>query len=68
MEKAAAAVRAAVLVVVGSHDHMVTPQPALEFAQHLFAPVVDIPSNCGHLSVWCEMESTSRIISQFLEK
>jgi len=68
MEKAAAAVRAEVLVVVGSQDHMVTPQPALEFAQQLFAPVVEIPSSCGHLSVWCEMESTTRTISQFLEK
>jgi homoserine O-acetyltransferase len=68
MEKAAAAVRAEVLVVVGTQDHMVTPQPALEFAQHLFAPVVEIPSSCGHLSLWCEMESTTRTISQFLEK
>ena len=68
MEKAAAAVRAEVLVVVGSHDHMVTPQPALEFAQYLFAPVVELSSSCGHLSVWCEMENVSQIISRFLEK
>jgi homoserine O-acetyltransferase len=68
MKKAAAAVQAEVLIVVGSHDHMVTPQPSLEFAQHLFAPVLELSSSCGHLSIWCEMNKASPIISQFLKE
>ncbi len=68
MEKAAAAVEADVLVVVGTRDHMVTPQPALEFAEHLFAPVVALDSPCGHLAIWCEQDEAFPLIARFLEE
>jgi homoserine O-acetyltransferase len=68
MEKAAAAVRADVLVVVGTRDHMVTPQPALEFAERLFAPVVELEGACGHLAIWCEQDEAFPVIARFLEE
>jgi len=40
LEKAAAAVRAQVLVIVGLKDHMVNPYPALDFAKLISAPTL----------------------------
>ena len=40
MEKAAAAVKAQVLVIVGARDQMVTPGPALDFAKLLRAQIL----------------------------
>jgi homoserine O-acetyltransferase len=68
MEKAAAAVRARVLVVVGLQDHMVNPQPALDFARLLVAPTVELNSDCGHLANSCEAEKLVPIVARFLEK
>ena len=68
MEKAAAAIEADVLVVVGTRDHMVTPQPALDFAERLFAPVVALDSPCGHLAIWCEQDEAFPLIARFLEE
>jgi len=67
MERAAAAVEADVLVVHGLRDHMVAPQPALAFAELLFAPVVRLEGDCGHLAVWCEQAEAFPAISRFLE-
>lgn len=66
MERAAAAVRARVMTVVATRDHMVNPQPALEFARLLNLPAVELDSDCGHLSVSCEKESLGPMIARFL--
>jgi homoserine O-acetyltransferase len=68
MEKAAATVEADVLVVVGLRDHMVAPQPALDFAERLFAPVVELGGACGHLAIWCEEAEAFPVIARFLEE
>ncbi len=68
MERAAAAVKAKVLVVVSVSDHMVTPGPALEFAQLLHAEVVELRSNCGHIAPGCETAKAGTAIAAFLEK
>lgn len=68
MAKAAAAVEADVLVVVGLRDHMVAPQPALQFAELLFAPVVELGGACGHLAIWCEEAEAFPVIARFLEE
>ncbi len=68
MEKAAAAVKAKVLVIAALQDHMVTPGPALEFAPLIHADVLRLESNCGHLAPGCEMKTVSPAVAAFLEK
>jgi homoserine O-acetyltransferase len=53
LEQAAKRVRAKLLIVVSSQDHIVNPRPALEFAAALNAPVVNLNSSCGHQSFTC---------------
>lgn len=66
MERAAAAVRAKVLVIVAAQDHMVTPGPAREFARLLGVSVVELESDCGHLSDGCEPEKVAQAVAAFL--
>jgi homoserine O-acetyltransferase len=68
MEKAATAVRAKVLVVVSKQDHMVNPTPALHFAKLLKAPVVELTSDCGHISTGCQGAALSQSVESFLAK
>jgi homoserine O-acetyltransferase len=68
MEQAASAVRAQVMIVVGTQDHMVNPRPALDFARLLRVPAVELDSDCGHLSFSCEMERLVPMIDRFLDK
>ena len=46
---------------------MVAPQPALAFAKLLFAPVVRLEGDCGHLAIWCEQAEAFPAITRFLE-
>jgi homoserine O-acetyltransferase len=66
MDKAAAAVKAKVFVVVAKQDHTVTPQPARNFAQLLHAPVLELESDCGHLATGCEGPKLAAAVSDFL--
>jgi homoserine O-acetyltransferase len=68
MEKAAAAVKARVLVIVATADHVVTPGPAVEFAKLLGAPVVTLENDCGHLAPGCEPERVNEAVAGFLER
>lgn len=68
MERAAAAVHAQVMVVAATRDHMVNPEPALNFARLLNIPAVELDADCGHLSPSCEESSLSVMIAQFLAK
>lgn len=67
MEKAAAAVRAQVLVVAATQDHMVNPAPALNFAKLVHAETLELNSDCGHLSPGCESPKMTKAIQDFLE-
>ena len=53
LEQAAPKVRAKLLVIVSPQDHMVTPEPAMQFAAAAGAPLVKLDSPCGHLSPGC---------------
>ena len=66
MEKAAAAVKVKVFVVVAKQDHTVTPQPARNFAELLHAPVLELESDCGHLATGCEGPKLAAAVSDFL--
>ncbi len=68
MQRAAEAVNAQLLVIVGLRDHMVTPGSALDFAKRLRAPTLEIDSNCGHLSVFCEKERLREAVREFLDQ
>ncbi|HSF14976.1 MAG TPA: alpha/beta fold hydrolase [Vicinamibacteria bacterium] len=68
MVKAAESVEAEVLNVVALTDHMVTPGPALEFAELLGQGSIALESDCGHLALLCEGERVQEIIRAFLER
>lgn len=67
MERAAAAVRARVLVVVAARDHVVTPGPAAEFARLLKARLVTLEGDCGHLAPGCESQKVNPAVAEFLQ-
>jgi homoserine O-acetyltransferase len=68
MEKTAASVKAKVFVIVARQDHVVTPQPAIDFASLLQAPMLELESDCGHLAPSCEQPKVAAAIAEFLQK
>ena len=68
MERAAASVKAKVFVIVATYDHVVTPQPARDFASLLHAPILELDSDCGHLGPSCEDAKVSAAVAAFLQK
>ena len=66
--KAASVVRAKVLVIPSMQDHMVNPNPALNFAKLIHAQVFKLTSDCGHLAVGCEQKQVDQVVNAFLEK
>jgi len=66
LEKAAAAVKAKVLVIVGKEDHTVTPGPAIEFARDLGAQLLVIDDGCGHQ--YCDNSRVANAVTEFLGK
>jgi len=68
MERAAAAVKAKVLVVVSKFDHTVTPGPATDFAHLLHAEFLELTSDCGHLATACEEPALRKAVTDFLSR
>jgi homoserine O-acetyltransferase len=66
MERAAAAVKAKVLVIVAREDHAVTPEPAIEFAHLLHADLVVIDDGCGHQ--YCDYAGVGKAVAELLGK
>lgn len=64
----AASVKAQVLVVVATQDHMVNPLPAIAFAEQIYAPIVRLEGNCGHLATGCEAAKFTAAVRRFLER
>jgi len=67
MEAAAKKVKARVLVVAATQDHMVNPQPALDFAPLIHAQTLVLESDCGHRSTGCESAKMYPVVKAFLE-
>ena len=67
---AAAAIRADLLIVVDVDDHLVTPGPALDFAEMAGAQSLVLEDDCGHLSAFqgCSGTQMSSAISAFLSR
>jgi homoserine O-acetyltransferase len=68
MERAAAAVKARVIVVVAAQDHTVTPGPAIEFARLLKAQLLRLEGDCGHLAPGCESQKLNPAVADFLAR
>ncbi len=66
LEKAAAAVTAKTLVIVGKRDHTVTPGPAIEFARLIHAELLELDDDCGHLYGNCEDQRVIDAVTKFL--
>ena len=61
-------VKAKLLVVVATQDHMVNPAPAIEFAERIYAPILRLEGNCGHLATGCESAKFTAAVRRFLEQ
>jgi homoserine O-acetyltransferase len=68
MEQAATRIQADVLVIVTPEDHVVTPAPALEFAEALGAKAIQLPNDCGHNGLRCDSQMLSQATQAFLAK
>ena len=66
MEKAAAVVRAEMLIVPSLQDNMVNPTPALDFAHLRNAKFLGLTSDCGHLATSCESAHLYPAVRAFL--
>jgi homoserine O-acetyltransferase len=53
---------------VAKEDHLVTPQPAIDFANLLPAPLLELDSDCGHLAPSCEGRKVAIAVADFLQK
>jgi len=68
MERAAASVKARVLVIVAKLDHVVTPGPALQFAKLLHSQLLVLESDCGHMAPGCESQKVNQAVADFLAR
>lgn len=68
MERATGAVKAEVLNVVGLTDHMVTPEPALAFAELIGAGSLALENDCGHLVFNCDGPRIATAVREFLAR
>jgi homoserine O-acetyltransferase len=54
------------LVIVSREDHLVNPQPALEWAAAVGAPTYISPGSCAHLIMSCDAAAVSSRVRRFL--
>lgn len=66
MERATAAVKAKVFIIVATADHVVTPGPAMEFARLQQSKLLILESDCGHQAPSCESKQVNQAMSDFL--
>ena len=58
--------KARFLVIVSAEDHLVNPQPALDWAAAVGAPVYVSHGTCAHLIMNCDAEAVSTRVREFL--
>jgi homoserine O-acetyltransferase len=68
IEKAAASVKAKVLVISATRDQVVIPSEPLAFAKLLHADVLELTGDCGHQAPGCEGDKVKSAIAVFLDK
>ncbi len=67
MDDAESRVKARVLVVVATQDHMVNPLPAEDFAKAIGAKVLVLDSDYGHISFAYETDKSGPVVRAFLD-
>ena len=67
-QQMASFIKADMLVVSVSSDHMVNPATALKLANALGAEKLVLDSNCGHLGTTCELDHVAARVKNFLNK
>ena len=67
LQEAAGRVRAKMLIVVATEDHMVNPKSSLDFARIGGHETLLLKSNCGHMAIGCEAGRLAEIVRNFLE-
>jgi homoserine O-acetyltransferase len=63
---AARGTKARWLVIVAAEDHLVNPQPALDWAAALGAPTYISHGSCAHIIMSCDAEAVSTRVRAFL--
>ncbi|WP_158748931.1 alpha/beta fold hydrolase [Acidobacterium sp. S8] len=66
--EAANKVKAKVLIVTATQDHMVNSLPPLGFAKLIHAQTLLLESDCGHMSPGCETARMNPVVERFLEQ
>jgi homoserine O-acetyltransferase/O-succinyltransferase len=64
--EAARSTQAHFLVIVSREDHLVNPQPALDWAAALSAPIYISDGACAHLIMTCDAAAVSTRVKAFL--
>jgi homoserine O-acetyltransferase len=67
LSESARATKARFLVIVAAEDHLVNPQPALDWAHAMGAPVYVSHGSCAHLIMGCDAEAVSSRVRAFLD-
>jgi homoserine O-acetyltransferase len=67
VEETAKKIRARVLIIVASQDHMVSPEESLKLAKALGREPIVLTGDCGHLANGCEEEKFRVRVRQLLE-
>ena len=68
MSRAAAAVKARLLLVWSPDDMLVDPRPAESFARLAGAETFVVPSPCGHAVFWCEADRIGQEVRAFIAR
>lgn len=67
-QRTAEAIKSKVLMIIADKDHILYPGPAKELSALMKSEVLLLESDCGHLSVNCEMEKCRERIHRFLSE
>jgi homoserine O-acetyltransferase len=54
------------LIIVSAQDHLVNPEPALDWANAIGAPTYISTGDCAHLIMTCDAEAVSSRVKRFL--
>jgi homoserine O-acetyltransferase len=66
LEDAAKLVKAKMLIIVGRHDHLVNPAPALAFAGFRKSTLLVLEGDCGHQAPECQEDLMVATVRGFL--
>jgi homoserine O-acetyltransferase/O-succinyltransferase len=66
ISQAASKVQSRLLIIHSPQDHIVTIEPAREFARMVQSDSLWVTSRCGHVTLWCERRTIAAAIAKFM--